>query len=756
MNKEKTRFIIKEIFLCIVQMAFSRELFGQVFALGFSFAMVRVFLGGNILLVAGEYLISNIFLWKNFYLLLSTAFEIIILSLYFYFKDVIKTKRKKLILCLFLFLSTMVKLYLCVVKEFLWQDYLIELGLKILAVFYFIKIQSVFQKKLIFLKCSTLDYLLFSSFIVFFVLGIFKYEFLANFLGLCLFASAIVLSCRFLPTDKFLVFSITLSLCFGYIFSSSKLVVLSVFMIVLMITFSRFYKYLYLSLVLFIFFIVLKFSYELNLSNILSLSVSVILTAMVPQKVINKLIEVFEEKNLNIIQENLWQEKERDTKENLMLMSKTLESMQENFKFLIVGKIDRKFASLELAKDIINKCCGACENKNLCEKTLIDKQKLLSEYVYYAITKGEMLQENLSIGFKTYCTKTGEVNRKINELAKQFLEFETSVKNEDESKLLISTELENFAKLFKNFAKNIENSPKINKNMSLLVKEVLTNNMVEVGDVAVFESKNGLDKIDVVAENNVMMRKELGFALSKIVKGKVQVKKLKHLDFSGLSLVSFVVANELKVEFAVSVSSKENVSGDNTLIFKIDENKFFVAIADGMGHGKFAGKTSNMILELIRNMFLIGIDIDIIVDSINKLLFPIGLDNFSTLDVAIVDLRLSKCTFIKLGSSVSAIKHNDKTEIVCSESLPVGIVQNLSPTIKTYSVKAGDVIVLASDGVVDSFGDIESYKYFINDYKINGLQRFTDNVIFELSMQPNKHKDDMSIIALKLLKNSLK
>ena len=33
---------------------------------------------------------------------------------------------------------------------------------------------------------------------------------------------------------------------------------------------------------------------------------------------------------------------------------------------------------------------------------------------------------------------------------------------------------------------------------------------------------------------------------------------------------------------------------------------------------------------------------------------------------------------------------------------------------------------------------------------------FVDNVIFELGMQPNKHRDDMSIIALKLLKNSSK
>lgn len=480
------------------------------------------------------------------------------------------------------------------------------------------------------------------------------------------------------------------------------------------------------------------------------------MVAFVPQKVIVKLIEFFEEKNLNIIRENLWLEKERDIKQNLLLMSKTLAKMQSDFRFLIVGKIDRKYASGELANDVICKCCETCENKMICANSLIDKKSLLTEYVYYAIMKGEVLVDELSIGFKTYCHKTASVVSEINKIAKKFVEFEASVKTEDESKLLISTELGNFSKLFQNFAKNIDSAPKINKNLSTLAKEMLVNNMVEVGDIGVFESKNGIEKIDVVADNNVMMRKELSETLSRMVKAKLQVKKLKHLELSGLSLISFMVASDLKAEFAISTSSKESVSGDNTLITKIDENRYFVAIADGMGHGKIAGKTSQMILELIKNMFLVGIDLDVIIDSINKLLLPVGLDNFSTLDAVIVDLRLSKCTFIKLGSSVSVIKHKEKTEVVSCESLPVGIVQNLRPTIVVRPIQAGDVVVLASDGVVDSFGEIDNYKVFVNDYKIDNLQRFADNVIFELNLQPNKHRDDMSIIALKLLKNSVK
>ena len=140
MNKEKLKFILKEVLILIVQIAFSRAQFGQVFPLGFPFAIVRIFFGGNLMLVAFEYLISSLYLFLDFFMILFVGFEIIILSLFYFFKEMFKLKRKKLWLTLFLCLSTMLKLYFAINHRLLWQDYLFETGLKILALFYFIKL----------------------------------------------------------------------------------------------------------------------------------------------------------------------------------------------------------------------------------------------------------------------------------------------------------------------------------------------------------------------------------------------------------------------------------------------------------------------------------------------------------------------------------------------------------------------------------------------------------------------------------------
>ena len=108
---------------------------------------------------------------------------------------------------------------------------------------------------------------------------------------------------------------------------------------------------------------------------------------------------------------------------------------------------------------------------------------------------------------------------------------------------------------------------------------------------------------------------------------------------------------------------------------------------------------------------------------------------------------------MKLGASVSIIKHKNTSEVIVSESLPIGIVQNIKPTIVRKQISSGDMIFLASDGIVDSFENIDIYKSFINDAKIFNLQKYLDEVVVDAGVQNQKHIDDMTIIGINLLKN---
>ena len=92
------------------------------------------------------------------------------------------------------------------------------------------------------------------------------------------------------------------------------------------------------------------------------------------------------------------------------------------------------------------------ERNIICNNSLIDKQNVLSEFIYHAVSKGSFYPDELSVGFRTYCVKTSLIANKIAELAEQYLAFEAKVKSEDESKLVISNELE---KLFDTDERNL-------------------------------------------------------------------------------------------------------------------------------------------------------------------------------------------------------------------------------------------------------------------------------------------------------------
>ena len=419
---------------------------------------------------------------------------------------------------------------------------------------------------------------------------------------------------------------------------------------------------------------------------------------------------------------------------------------------LLVGKINRESACRELSNDIVEKCCRDCENYRFCFLQNLNKKQMIENMLGRSIEQNGLMDEGLLVGLQTYCVKKSNLLAEINQMARLYLSYEKSVKRDDESKLLISSEFENVADIFKNFAKIVNNDAKINKNMSKMLKEHILNALIDVKETIIFESELGIRNVYVIADNQNLIKRELLEVVQKVTKNKMHLKQVKHLEFSGIGIAVFEPVGRFKLEIAVSSKAKELRNGDNVVVSKLSETKYFVALADGMGHGESANRISSMVLSLVRSMFEIGIDDELIIQSVNKLLVPVGLDNFSTLDACVIDIENEVCDFIKLGASVSVIKHRNTSEIVSSASLPIGVVQNIKPTITKKRLIFDDVIFLASDGIVDSFSSPDEFKSFINDTKIYNLQQHLDNIVFDAGYQ-SKHQDDMTIIGVKLLKN---
>ena len=756
MKKETIQKILKECGLFLLQIVFARVcVFKFSFSIAFPFAIVRLFNGSSLVFVAAEYAVAGLI--HNFSIsgLLCVGYEIVVLSLYYFSLEFFKIKRKNLMLIIFLLLSRALGLYQSLFDSVAIIELSASFIIELFALFYFRKLYEVYRKKFVFYKLSRLDSILFSSFLMLFFLGLFSLKGINFYVTLILSITMIMFLCKILPTEKCLFVSLVILLSCGLVLQELKLILFGIILILIGINFAVLNKFLYL----FIMTLALALCVVINgdfssVLGIVGLIIPVFICLIIPSKLYLKLARIFRNDEHHLIFDNFQNEKIEEIRRKLLSISKTLFSMKENFKYLMVGKINRKSAAEELAKDVSKNCCGVCPNYKICSVSNIDRQKVIADNLFYAFEKGKLYNEELGGGIKSYCTKTNVLVNEINKITQLFLSYEKNIKTEDESKLLIASELENFAKIFENFANNTQKTSKINKNMSILAKETLLNDMIDIHEISVIEGNDRVEQIIIVADNELVLKRELIESLRRMFGRSLKLSKLTHLDLSGMSQAVFSFDGFLDCRFSVATNAKENMNGDNISVEKIDEGKFFVAIADGMGHGRGANKISKMVLDLVKSMFCVGLEPSLIIESVNKLLIPVGLDNFSTLDICVVDLNLKLCSFIKLGSSVSIIKHKMTSEIIECKSLPVGIVQNIRPTIIQKRLSEGDTIFLASDGVVDSFGDVSNYKNFINDSKVNDTQEYINSIIDDIVSSSPKHRDDMSIIAINLLKKN--
>jgi len=170
----------------------------------------------------------------------------------------------------------------------------------------------------------------------------------------------------------------------------------------------------------------------------------------------------------------------------------------------------------------------------------------------------------------------------------------------------------------------------------------------------------------------------------------------------------FVRRPRLRVRTGIACASREAGSpcGDSHLTCMLDDERLLVLICDGMGSGEAARRESAVAARLLGRFLRAGAACDLAIETVNALLLNrSGEDMFATVDMLVFNLNTGGAEFVKLAACPTLILRDGALKRVEGGRLPLGILEKVQPGGLRTRLLPGDVLLMASDGVMDAAGE---------------------------------------------------
>lgn len=203
---------------------------------------------------------------------------------------------------------------------------------------------------------------------------------------------------------------------------------------------------------------------------------------------------------------------------------------------------------------------------------------------------------------------------------------------------------------------------------------------------------------------------------------------------------------------ASDVKESETVNGDIINVFENDEDYFYTLISDGMGSGREAALTSKIACIFMEKLLAGGNNKAVTLEMLNNFIRCKNMESFATIDLLEIDMLSGHASFIKSGAAPSYILRDGSLFKITSNSMPIGITREINAEEIKFELREGDIVVMMSDGVAQSFEDsiwlanMLTYEWDEGE----GLQAMSEKILAGAKIN-NKRSDDMTVGLIKVM-----
>ncbi|HEY8389888.1 MAG TPA: SpoIIE family protein phosphatase [Clostridia bacterium] len=493
--------------------------------------------------------------------------------------------------------------------------------------------------------------------------------------------------------------------------------------------------------------------FEYSFISVLVLGLGGLCFVFLPKSALLRIREMFVGASSTLAARHIVNRGKEQLYKRLKELSRIFSDMDRIFRTTVRGCTPLEKTVDLMSDEIPLKLCSSCANYPKCYERKDDILMSFKDILRPAIQKGRATIIDIPTFLTSRCEKINTLINIINEMTNAYKKNNLVMENLDISRVLVAEQFGGISKMMLSIAEETRQGITFDLNNERTITEELTYNDIICQEVILSQERTGGVVAEMVLMNGSYDIENLKNITSKVLKKKMTMVSEEQDKDKEWNIVTLKTVPPYDVIFGSACIPKagNTISGDRHSFEKINDDKFLMALCDGMGSGESAERLSNTALQLVENFYKAGFDNMTILSSVNKFLAYTGEESFSALDICVINLRECTCDLIKLGAPYGIIKHSTESEIITGGTLPMGILEETKPMVFKKLLHSNDMIILSTDGVTDVFGDEQNYKAFIESVNTSNPQVLADEIMnYCIKADKSAPHDDMSVICARI------
>ena len=489
------------------------------------------------------------------------------------------------------------------------------------------------------------------------------------------------------------------------------------------------------------------------LADFISTLSGVLIFFFIPTKVLKSLkdqLYLFREKQLARISIN---------RNRLMLSNRLYElsgvftEMSDAFNAFKKCALTEDKAKTVMENQIVESVCKQCPGYSKCNNSSKNNTAGVKKMIDLGFAKGKLSLIDLPREISETCVHPNNILYGTNKLLADYRSYLINNLNVENGRNLIAKEAQGVSEILRGLALESGALLKYQSRLERILSDNLYKEGFAVSELLIYGEEKRIT-VSIILTMKEFDVEKICRIISKTVQADMELTDKANISKDKCYL-SFKRSAVFDAVFGISQTRKDGStkSGDTHSVTRLMGDRFLVALSDGMGSGETANNISSVSLSLIESFYKAGMESSLILDTVNKLMAINAEDTFTALDVSVIDLKNCTVDFIKYGAPYGFIIGESGIRIVEGNTLPLGILEELKPTVCSTQLNDGDIVLLITDGISDAFGSSGDLIEFLRGLPAKNPQTLADDVLKKaLSVSGGKKADDMSALAVRIFK----